>query len=349
MSGMGYLWEDQNKSNDIKNFPLNRLGEQLGFEYSKTSIDKTPLDNKLGTRRYSVINYQPLDARNPVEVKNYSIKESSNSFIVDSIALNKDKYYYVVEGENVIVSMPYRFFMKCKEPVEFITQLDAVYKLYGNLTDGVKPFEGDKIIVLNVDNLCFHMCSGNPILSRQDRIEYILGELEKSNYKNPSWGLMHELGHDFIIGMKHYFVFGDGDNESWAEFFALYACHELGLEPDKQPAWLAAVKAYHESGEHDFERVKNEKWFMIGFLDEIRYQYGWDVYKKLFKRYAELIRENNYPDFNATEEKVNLFVKELSLAAGANFYPYFKGWGFPVNQSVIEELKDLPEAKLFQL
>jgi hypothetical protein len=177
-------------------------------------------------------------------------------------------------------------------------------------------------------------------------MEYILGELDRSDYKNPSWGLMHELGHDFIIGMKHYFVFGHGDNESWAEFFALYGCHVLGLE-HKEPTWKETAKRYHESGEHDFERIKNEKWLMIGFLHHISDQYGWDVYKKLFKRYAELIRENNYPEFNETERKVKLFVKELSLAAGVNFYPYFDRWGFPVSQSTNNELKHLPKATLF--
>jgi len=347
MTGMGWFWEAQNKPHDIKVFPLNRLGEYLGFEYSKTSIDKTPPNNKKETHRYSHIGFKPLYARKSVEVKNYSLKEHSNSFITHSIALNKDKYHYVVEGENVIVSMPYRFFMKCKKPADFVKQLDVVYELYANLTDGIKPFDGNKIIILNVDNLCYHMSSGNPILSRQDRIEYILAELDKSNYKNPSWGLMHELGHDFITGMKHYFIFGHGGNESWAEFFALYACKELGLE-HKEPTWKETAKAYHESGEHDFERIKNEKWLMIGFLHHILDQYGWDVYKKLFKRYAELIREKKYLDFNDTEKKVDLFVKELSLAAGANFYPYFDRWGFPVNQSINKELKHLPKAKLFK-
>jgi hypothetical protein len=348
MTGMGWFWEAQNKSHDIKDFPLNRLGRHLGFEYSRTSIDKTPPNNNEETRRYSYIIFKPLYARRkPVEVKNYSLKEHSNSFITHSIARNRDKYHYVVEGEHVIVSMPYRFFMKCKRPVEFITQLDVVYELYADLTDGIKPFNGNKIIILNVDNLKFHMSSGNPILSRQDRIKYILGELDKSNYKNPSWGLMHELGHDFIIGMKHYFVFGHGDNESWAEFFALYGCRELGLE-HKESVWKDTARAYHESGEKDFGRIKNEKWLMIGFLHHIQEQYGWDVYKKLFKRYAELIRENNYPDFDETERKVDLFVKELSLAAGANFYPYFDRWGFPVNRSINNELKHLPKAKLFE-
>ena len=354
MTGMGWYWQAQNKSGNFKAFPLNRLGEHLGFEYSRTSIDRTGRNDKMSIRRYSRICYKSLSARKPVEVKKYSLKEHSNSFITHSIARNRDKYYYVVEGENVIVSMPYRFFMKCRKPVDFITQLDVVYDLYADLTDGIRPFKSNKIMVLNVDNLYFHMSSGNPILSRQDRIEYILGELEKSNYKNPSWGLMHELGHDFIIGMKHRFVFGDGDNESWAEFFALYGCQKLGLE-HKEPTWLATAKAYHESGEQDFERIKKEKWLMIGFLHHIQKQYGWDVYKKLFKRYAQLVRENNYPDINEikkndeeTEKKVNVFVKELSLAAGVNFYPYFDRWGFPVNRAINEELKHLPKAKLFK-
>jgi hypothetical protein len=346
VTGMGYFWEEQNKSHDIKDFPLNKLGEHLGFEYSKTSIDKTPLDNKRHPHRYSVISFQPLSARRPVEVKSYSLKEHNNSSITRDIALNQDKYYYVVEGEHVFVSMPYKFFGQCKKPVDFVEQLDVVYELYADFTDGITPFNGDKIMTLNIDNMYFQMSSGNPILSRQDRIEYILSELEKSDYKNPSVQIMHELGHDFIIGMKHYFVFGDGDNENWADFFALYGCHELGLE-FKGATWKEAARAYHESGERNFKRIKNEKWVMAGFLIEIMDHYGWDVYKKLFKRYAELIRENNVPDFNDTEKKVDIFVKELSLAAGANFYPYFKRWGFPVHQSINNELKHLPNAKLF--
>lgn len=347
MTGMGWYWEVQNKSHDIKAFPLNRLGEHLGFEYSRTSINKTAPNNKKGPRRYSPVSFKPLYTRKPIEVKNYSLKEHSNSFITHSIARTRNRYHYVVQGENVSVSMPYRFFFKCKKPVDFITQLDLVYELYANLTDEIKPFDGNKIMILNVDNIYFNMSSGNPILSRDNRIEYIVGELKKSNYKNPSWGLMHELGHDFIIGMKHYFVFGHGDNESWAEFLALYGCQELGLE-HKEPTWKETAKAYHESGEQDFERIKNEKWLMIGFLHHIQEQYGWDVYKKLFKRYAELVRENIYPDFDETERKVDLFVKELSLAAGVNFYPYFNRWGFPVSQSINKELKLLPKATLFK-
>lgn len=354
MTGMGWFWEEQNKTNEIKSFPLNRLGEHLGFEYSRAKIAKTHRNNKKGPHRYSGVGFKPLYTRKPVEVKNYSLKEHSNSFIVDSIALNKDNYHYVVEGEHVIVSMPHRFFMKCKKPVDFIKQLDAVYDLYANLTDGTTPFDGKKIIILNVDNLYFNMSSGNPILSRDNRIEYILGELEKSNYKNPSWGLMHELGHDFIIGMKHRFVFGDGDNESWANIFVLYACQQLGLE-HKEATWLEKASVYHESREQDFERIKKEKWLMLGFLHHIQKEYGWDVYKKLFKRYAELVRENNYRDIsvvkkdvNETEKKVDTFVKELSLAAGVNFYPYFNRWGFPVKQSINNELKHLPKAKLFK-
>jgi hypothetical protein len=75
----------------------------------------------------------------------------------------------------------------------------------------------------------------------------------------------------------------------------------------------------------------------------------------VFKRYAELLRENDYPDISVikknvaeTEKKVDVFVKELSLAAGVNFYPYFDRWGFPVNESINKELKHLPKAKLFK-
>jgi hypothetical protein len=107
MTGMGWFWEAQNKTHDISAFPLNRLGEHLGFVYSKTSINKAPRNNKKGLRRYSLVGFRPLASRKPVGVKYYSIKEHSNSFITRSISQTRDKYHYVVEGEHVIVSMPY--------------------------------------------------------------------------------------------------------------------------------------------------------------------------------------------------------------------------------------------------
>ena len=346
MTGMGWLWEAQNHLHDIDNFPLNGLGKHLGFRYSKTSIDKTYTDNTKGPQRCSFVHYQHLSKRHPISLRKYMACFHRNESIAQSIALEKERYYYVLEGDNVIVRMPYRFFKNCLKPVDFVNQLDTVYDLYAALAHEIKPFNGEKIVILNVDNMTYHMSSGNPILSREDRIEYILHELDKSDYMNPSWGLMHELGHDFIIGMNHYFVFGHGDNESWAEFFALYGCQMLGLT-HKKPTWKETAKIYHESGEKDFERIKNDKWLMTGFLHHILDQYGWKIYKKLFGRYGERIKKNDYLQFDETEKKVNLFVKELSLAASANFYPYFKGWGFPVSQCVCNELKHLPEARLF--
>jgi len=58
MTGMGWLWGAQKKSQDLEDFPLNKLGEYLGFEYSKTSVDKTPTSNKEGVRRYSPVSFQ---------------------------------------------------------------------------------------------------------------------------------------------------------------------------------------------------------------------------------------------------------------------------------------------------
>ena len=86
ITGMGYFWEEQNKPYEL--FALNKLGEHLGFEYSRTSIDKTALNDKKGPRRYSFISFQPLNSRRPIEVKHYSIKEQSNSVITHNIAVN---------------------------------------------------------------------------------------------------------------------------------------------------------------------------------------------------------------------------------------------------------------------
>jgi hypothetical protein len=345
MTGMGWYWST---SHPFEEFPLNRLGGLFGFKYSKYIIHKTYETNERYIRAYNVFPFQLLSERGPTDIVHFSSSEHTDECIHESVETYGENCHYTLEGNHIIVSMPYAFFRDLEKPTEFIGTLDTVYQLNNDFTGGIRPFGGEKILVLNVDNLNYHMTSGNPILSRRDRVTYILEEWHKSNHKTPTWGLAHELGHDCIIALKHIFIFGDGDNEGWAEFFALHAFDKLNINQEhmKNPFWLDSARKYHNYSSADFNKVKDDGWLMTGLLDTIRKKYGWEVFERFLMVCTETIIAGNYPE--TEEEKADFLVKELSLAAGANVYPCFKKWDFPVSQYVNDELKHLPKAKLFE-
>jgi len=82
---------------------------------------------------------------------------------------------------------------------------------------------------------------------------------------------------------------------------------------------------------------------MLGILHKIQKKYGWEVYKKLFRKCVEMDKQNKYPKLGEDKIKSDFLVKELSLAAGVNFYSYFKNWGFPVSEEINNALKHLPK------
>lgn len=70
---------------------------------------------------------------------------------------------------------------------------------------------------------------------------------------------------------------------------------------------------------------------------QVQERFGWDALKKAFGAYH---RMSSYPDDNSG--KMNLYAETISQAVGMNLTGFFKSWGWPIQASTEEKVKNLP-------
>lgn len=70
---------------------------------------------------------------------------------------------------------------------------------------------------------------------------------------------------------------------------------------------------------------------------QLQEAFGWDPFIQLFAEYQTL---SDIPQDNAG--KMNLWVKKFSGKVQRNLAPFFKAWGWPVQEEVAESLAGLP-------
>jgi len=279
----------------------------------------------------------------PKPTKVFKASEVTQRGIHAFVREHQASHNYVVEGEHVLLSLPASDLLRLRRPTQAMNALDTVYETHRRLAGDVTPFRGAKILMLVVDKLCFHLCSGNPILIRRDRVSIILEDFNERDY--PGWGPIHELGHDFVIAHDHAYVLSGGDNESWANVFTIHAYDALKLPLGSGPHWTERGGLdYYFRREPDYEKVKKDAWIMIGLLTIIKERYGWEPFYDFFNKCAQRVATKRVP--KKEQAKVDFLTRELSLSAGENLAPYFVKWGFPVSAGVRGELQRLPQASL---
>jgi hypothetical protein len=331
ITDLGWFW--CKRGHEIADLPANRLGEVFGFSYSK----------------YQSFNsecvFTNLRQRKPVKVKEISISKYTNQTLRKAIQLNRSAYHYVVEGKHVAYSSPYAFWGKVKYPVTFIEQLDKVYEIHSQMANGMLPGSAEKMKFVNVSQGRFNMASGYPIKVKNNRFDYIVDCLEKSNYQNPSWGLVHEMGHNFNAMFQKWYLFGVyGHNESWTNVFTLHAFDKLGISADED-IWLALAKKYSNNPDRNFNELNDDLFLLLGLLSQLQKMHGWDIYYDYFEKVGDKVKKNEFPETD--QERANFIVKELSLSGKVNLYHLFKEWGFPVDPQILDSVKHFPRAKPF--
>ena len=342
MAGLGWFWAKHNPTLPITDFPLNALGSRLGIEFLGDIVYH---QSETGQRCPAMFQIEEPKAWNPKTTRIFQYGETSDQDICSYIRQHMNSKNYAIEGEHVILNLPAYGFLGFTSPNKAIKDLDLIYKTHAHLASNI-PYNGNKISLVVVNRLCFHLCSGNPILIRRDRIPVILKDFNRLGH--PGWGLIHELGHDFVASAhNHAYQLGPGDNESWANIFTTHAYDILNLKYDKH--WLVPQNqqkgiVYYFTTQSDYNLLKTDPWIMLGLLTVIKEAYGWKPFYKFFQRCSSLTKTRETP--KSEQEKVDFLVQELSIATGVNLSPYFVRWGFPVSDSVVYKLNNLPKAKL---
>jgi hypothetical protein len=275
----------------------------------------------------------------------FRLEETTDQAIHAFVRRDRASHNIAIEGEHVVLNLPARAFLQLRSPTKAVKGLDTVYETHAHLASNI-PYDGKRISFVTVDRLCYHLCSGNPVLIRRDRVPVVLKDFNELGH--PGWGLIHELGHDFVASAhRHAYQLGSGDNESWANVFTTHAYDTLKLAYDRHDTHWNEQRsgiAYYFAQEADFEQLKTHNWIMLSLLTVIKETYGWDPFYGFFRECAQRAKAGKTP--STEQEKVDFLVRGLSVAAGADLSPYFVRWGFPVSKTVAHELRTLPPAEL---
>ncbi len=189
---------------------------------------------------------------------------------------------------------------------DWLDNLDLVYEEYYNLVGGY-PFDGEKITILSVLQYPGGWAvAGNPIQWHQPWVGVELEHIESDGHW--SFGILHEIGHDFDIDERWNF-----DCEHWANFKLTYVVEILNAKVPTEFGYFQGEEIYdfwqrlYDKHMNNSDPISNDHttyWFC-----KIKEEIGWEPFKETFRDYLDgTVTEN------PTEliDRFNLFMDVLS-------------------------------------
>jgi hypothetical protein len=189
---------------------------------------------------------------------------------------------------------------------DWLNNLDLAYEEYCNLVGGY-PFDGEKITILSVLQYPGGWAvAGNPIKWHQPWVGDELESIENDGHW--SFGILHEIGHDYDIDERWIF-----DCEHWANFKLTYVVEMLDAKVPTEFGYFQGEEIY-DFWERLYEKNINDgdpdndfaptTWFC--WLKE---EIGWEPFKETFRDYLDgTVTENPTEPI----DRFNLFLDVLS-------------------------------------
>jgi NPCBM/NEW2 domain/Peptidase M60, enhancin and enhancin-like len=236
-----------------------------------------------------------------------------------------------VTGEHVILEASSGNLKHLKDPKAWVAKLDAAYLAYKDLV-GATPYKGRKITVREVARYPGGWAvAGNPIKWHKPYLKPTFLQINKGDW---SFGILHELGHDFDM------------DYSWvweAEFFAnlkmAYVAEKLKIKVH-QRKWYDYAKKDGPRLEDYYRMMARkqgagevvENWFRhndpsVHHFLQIKKKIGWEPFKATFREFAKLNRKDIPRD---AAKKFNLFAHYLGRFSKQDLSADFIRRGFPV-------------------
>jgi NPCBM/NEW2 domain/Peptidase M60, enhancin and enhancin-like len=236
-----------------------------------------------------------------------------------------------VTGEHVILEASPKNLRHLNNPQAWLTKLDNAYLAYKDLVGGT-PYKGKEITVREVARYPGGWAvAGNPIKWHKPYLKRAFMQINKGDW---SFGILHELGHDFDMDYRWVWE---------AEFFAnlkmAYVAEKLKVKVH-QHKWYDYAKKDGPRLE-DYYRMRARKvgagevvenWFRhndpsVHHFLEIKKKIGWEPFKATFREFAKLNRKDIPRD---PAKKFNLFARYLSKFSEKDLSAEFIKRGYPI-------------------
>ena len=157
---------------------------------------------------------------------------------------------------------------------------------------------------------------------------------------NGEWGPLHELGHNHQWREWNL----PGTTEGHVNLWSVYTSEEVlgisrdiaheALDPDTR---AARIQAYLDGGAN-FE-ADWSVWTCLETYLQLQEAFGWEPYSNLFANYYQAVPVSE--TWN-TQERIDNFALSFAQEVQRDLGPFFTSWGFPLSQSVLDEMAMLP-------
>ncbi len=252
------------------------------------------------------------------------------------------------ETDNLIVTMSTEGLKKIKNLEESALIWKDIIGACYDLAQIPEPFFRKQRIVLDEQISLGLMHSGYPVMAHhREGVQHYEAEqfIYDPSTLNSAWGFFHEIGHN----MQNYndWVFS-GTTEVSVNFFSLYVYDMIIMGRDKSHSGVSAestqraIKKFFDNGAK-FEDWQKDPFLGLILFRQIRNEFGWDTYKKLFTRFNEssITGKPCYLPCESTgdQRKIDNWVYHLSDITQRDLAPFFKAWSIPVSDGVSEATK----------
>ncbi|XP_056428954.1 TRPM8 channel-associated factor homolog [Hyla sarda] len=238
--------------------------------------------------------------------------------------------------ENIILTVPSDVIRSLDDPDALMSQWDKIMEAIADLASTPKKFLRPERFVTDVQISAGWMHAGYPIMCHLPSATALVS-LE--NIKKGLWGPVHELGHNQQRGA---WEFPPHTTEATCNLWSVYV-HEtvLGIPRDKAHPNLKPearenrVKQYVKNGAN---LAQWSVWIALETYLQLQEGFGWDPFKQVFAEYQTLTNVSKNKNV-----KMNLWAEKFSHAVNKNLVPFFKAWGWPIDDATNNKLSTLPE------
>jgi hypothetical protein len=337
--GLGWSWYANHPDPTGADYAVNRLGTVFGWQVEDGQIEDPDAPNSDSAQ--PAFRSAPLADYTPARVVVLRAAEADIDS-VKQLAVEQPGDIYIIEGQYTGLQLPTAKWAGLNSPSQALAILDRAYTTHLALIGGAnRPYGGAVIWYESAADPQgeYWMHSGNPIIYKQEAADEIITSL---NAGWPGWGMLHELGHDFVISACGDMFVHSGTDEPWCNVFTVWSIEHNGW-PQRENTFDAG-HAYAAQAQPDFAQLTSDPWPLLGCLELIWSRYGWEGMQRLLTRAATDCAAGVTPEDDAW--RTDYLAEQLSQGYGVDLAPVLEHWGFTVSPAACQQTAGLPPAQL---